>query len=265
MDVFRDLLRGGHAMDRHFRMAPMEDNLPVLLALVGIWNRNLCGQDTLAILPYDHPLGLFPAFLQQLEMESNGKGVDREGHPLDRPAAPVVWGALGNNGQHAFYQLLHQGLDTIPVDLIVSAHSQRPLPGHEMGVLANALGQAEALSRGRSLDAARAELASRGVDGSTVDAIAPHMVMPGGRPVTVILYDRLTPDVLGALVALYEHKVFVQAVCWNINPFDQYGVELGKELARALEPVLDSGAAGEAHDASTRRLVERVRGMRGLT
>jgi glucose-6-phosphate isomerase len=264
MPVFRALHRGGHAMDCHFQAAPLKDNLPVLLALVGIWNRNLRGQDTLAILPYDHPLELFPAFLQQLEMESNGKGVDRAGRPLERPAAPVIWGASGNNGQHAFYQLLHQGLDTVPVDLLVAAHGQRPLPGHEMAVLANALAQAEVFSSGRTLDATRAELEARGIASSAVEAVAPHMVMPGGRPVTVILYERLTPEVLGALVALYEHKVFVQAVCWDINPFDQYGVELGKKLARALEPVLESGTGVEEHDASTRRLVQRVRSMRGL-
>ena len=252
MDVFRALQRGAHAMDRHFLDAPAQVNLPILLALIGVWNRNLLGCPTHAVLPYDHALALLPAYLQQLEMESNGKGVDRAGDVLERPAAPVLWGTLGNNGQHAFYQLMHQGLDSVPADLIVPAQSQQPLPGHEDALVANALAQAEAFMRGRSFEQARAALAGSGLDGEALDRAARHRVMPGNRPSSVLLYRRLTPELLGALIALYEHKVFVQAVCWDINPFDQFGVELGKELANSLGPLLAGHGEPGEHDPSTR-------------
>jgi glucose-6-phosphate isomerase len=262
MDTFRALQRGAHAMDRHFLDAPAQGNLPLLLGLVGVWNRNLLGCCSHAVLPYDHALALFPAYLQQLEMESNGKGVDRAGAPLQRPAAPVIWGTLGNNGQHAFYQMMHQGLDTVPADIIVPALSQHPLPGHEDALVANALAQAEAFMRGRTLDDARASLAGSGLTGEALARAARHRVLPGNRASSVLLYRRLTPELLGALVALYEHKVFVQAVCWDINPFDQFGVELGKEIAKSLQPLLEGGGEAGAHDPSTRELVARVRTLR---
>ncbi len=262
MDAFRALQRGAHAMDRHFLEAPGEANLPVLLALVGIWNRSLLGLPTHAVLPYDHALELFPAYLQQLEMESNGKGVDREGGPLARAAGAVTWGTLGSNGQHAYYQLLHQGLDTVPVDLVVPVFSQRPLPGHEDAVVANALAQAEAFMRGRGAEEARRELLAEGLADHDAARLAPHRAMPGNRPSSVLLYERLTPDVLGALIALYEHKVFTQAVCWGINPFDQFGVELGKRLAITLRELMAGTGDAAAHDPSTRALVERVRAVR---
>jgi len=262
MDAFRALQRGAHAMDRHFLEAPAAMNLPVLLALIGVWNRSLLDCPTHAVLPYDHALALLPAYLQQLEMESNGKGVDRAGATLQRPAAPVLWGTLGNNGQHAFYQMMHQGLDSVPADIIVPAASQQPLPGHEDALVANALAQAEAFMRGRSLDEARASLAGSGLDGDALERAARHRVMPGNRASSVLLYRRLTPEVLGSLIALYEHKVFVQAVCWDINPFDQFGVELGKELAKSLRPLLEGRGEAGAHDASTRELVARVLALR---
>jgi glucose-6-phosphate isomerase len=262
MDTFRALQRGAHAMDRHFLDAPAQGNLPLLLGLVGVWNRNLLGCCSHAVLPYDHALALFPAYLQQLEMESNGKGVDRAGAPLQRPAAPVIWGTLGNNGQHAFYQMMHQGLDTVPADIIVPALSQHPLPGHEDALVANALAQAEAFMRGRTLDDARASLAGSGLTGEALARAARHRVLPGNRASSVLLYRRLTPELLGALVALYEHKVFVQAVCWDINPFDQFGVELGKAIAKSLQPLLEGGGEAGAHDPSTRELVARVRTLR---
>ena len=264
MDDFDALRAGGHAMDRHFLDAPPERNLPLLLGLLGCWNRNALALPTHAVLPYDHALELFPAFLQQLEMESNGKGVTLAGEPLARPAAPVLWGTLGNNGQHAFYQMMHQGLDVVPSDVLVPVRSQRPLPGHDAAVIANALAQTEALMRGRSADAVRGALAGSGLAGEALDRAAAHRAMPGGRPSSTLLYERLTPEVLGALIALYEHKVLVQATCWDINAFDQFGVELGKELAGSLLPLIEDEAPGDdsAHDPSTRALLARVRSMR---
>jgi len=267
MDDFDALRAGAHAMDRHFLEAPPERNLPLLLGLLGCWNRNALALPTHAVLPYDHALELFPAYLQQLEMESNGKGVTRAGAPLARPAAPVLWGTLGNNGQHAFYQMMHQGLDVVPVDVLLAVHSQRPLPGHDAAVAANALAQTEALMRGRSLEAAREALRGQGLAGEALERAAAHRAMPGGRPSSTLLYDRLTPDLLGALVALYEHKVLVQASCWDINAFDQFGVELGKQLAGSLLALIEDAEPGDvsAHDPSTRALLARVRELRGET
>ena len=266
MPGFRELQAGAHAMDQHFRTAPLEQNLPVLLGLIGIRNRNALGAASVAILPYDYRLQLLPAFLQQLEMESNGKRVSRAGSELTRNAAPIVWGQLGNNAQHAFYQMLHQGREEVPADFLLPVFSQRPLPGHEDTVLSNALAQAEALMRGRSLSQAREQLAGQGLAGVDLETAAQHLVMPGNRASTTILYERLTPHTLGALIALYEHKVFVQAVCWNVNPFDQFGVELGKSLAMSLLPTLagDGNADGDSdeHDPSTRQLLAKIREIR---
>jgi glucose-6-phosphate isomerase len=264
MDDFDALRAGGHDMDRHFLTAPPQENLPLLLGLVAVWNRNALGLPTLAVLPYDHALELFPAFLQQLEMESNGKGVSVEGEPLARGAAPVLWGTLGNNGQHAFYQMMHQGLDVVPSDFVVPVRSQRPLPGHDAAVVANALAQTEALMRGRPAVVVREALAAQGHDADTLERAVAHRVMPGGRPSSTLLYDRLTPRLLGSLIALYEHKVMVQAACWDINAFDQFGVELGKELASSLQPLIEAEQEEDAsaHDPSTRALLARVRRLR---
>jgi glucose-6-phosphate isomerase len=263
MDRFEALLAGAHAMDRHFREAPLERNLPVLLGLLGVWNRNFLGMPTHAVLPYDHALRLLPAHLQQLEMESNGKRVGRDGKDLRIDTCPVVWGGPGNNGQHAYYQLLHQGTLAVSADFLVAARSQDPLPGHEAACLANALAQTRALMLGRTAEEARAELAAAGgLEGAALEAAVPHRVLPGNQPTTTLVYDRLGPELLGALVALYEHKVYVQSVCWGVNPFDQWGVELGKRIAQDLEPRLQSGDA-DGLDGSTAGLIAWLRDLRG--
>jgi glucose-6-phosphate isomerase len=262
MDRFEEFLAGAHAMDEHFRTAPWDRNLPVTCGLLGIWYVNMLGAHTQAVLPYDFALRLLPAYLQQLEMESNGKRVTRDGEPVSALTCPIVWGAPGNNGQHAFYQLMHQGTRLVPADFILAVESQHELPGHQEAVLANGLAQTEALMRGRHADEARAELAASGLSGAALEAAVPHRVLPGNQPTTTIVYQRLDPQVLGALVALYEHKVFVQSVCWGINAFDQWGVELGKQLAKVILPELESEAAVPTHDASTNGLIRYIRARR---
>jgi len=264
-EYYAELLAGAHAIDEHFRHAPPAANMPVLLALVGLWHGSVLGAESHAILPYDFALRVLPAYLQQLEMESNGKRVRRDGRSVDYPTCPVVWGGPGNNGQHAFFQLLHQGGRLVSSDFLVAAHGQRPLPGHDDAVVANALAQSEALMRGRTLAEARAELIARGLDEAQAEALAPHRVLPGNQPSNTLLFERLTPAVLGALLALYEHKVFVQSVCWGINPFDQWGVELGKELAGVLLAEIEGAVPAGNHDASTTALVQRVRSWRAST
>jgi glucose-6-phosphate isomerase len=262
MDAFEEFLSGAHAMDEHFRDSPWERNLPVTLGLLGVWYTNLFAAHTHAVLPYDFALRLLPAYLQQLEMESNGKRVTRDGREVAWQTCPVVWGAPGNNGQHAFYQLMHQGTRLIPSDFLVSVESQHELPGHQEGVLANALAQTEALMRGRTADEARAELAAAGLRGEALEAAVPHRVLTGNQPTTTMLYQRLTPATLGSLVALYEHKVFVQSVCWGVNAFDQWGVELGKQLARIIQPEIEGTSPLSGHDASTAGLIAYVRERR---
>ena len=261
METFDALLAGAHDMDEHFRTAPLAGNLPVRLGLLGVWNTNFLGVATHAVLPYDDGLRLLPAHLQQLEMESNGKRVTRTGETIEVGTCPIVWGGPGSNGQHAFYQLLHQGTALVSVDLIVAVRSQARWADHQDAVLANALAQGEALMRGRSLEEARAELIAEGRSPAEADGLAPHKVMPGGRPTTTILYPKLSPRILGALVALYEHKVFVESVIWDDNPFDQWGVELGKQLAGRILDEIEVGEA-EAHDPATAALVARVLRMR---
>ncbi|MCL4189021.1 MAG: glucose-6-phosphate isomerase [Rhodobacteraceae bacterium] len=257
---FRDFLAGGAAMDAHFRAAPFAANLPVLLALVGIWHRQVAGHATRAVLPYDQRLARLPAYLQQLEMESNGKRVAMDGSELARSSGPVVWGEPGTNGQHAFMQLVHQGTDVVPCEFLLAASGHEPgLAHHHRLLAANCLAQAEALMRGRSLEEARAAMAARGLAGEEAERQARHRVFPGNRPSVTILYPRLTPFTLGQIVALYEHRVFVEGVILGINSFDQWGVELGKELAVSLLPVLEGQAAGAGHDPSTLRLAARIR------
>ena len=259
-DDFADFLAGGHAMDTHFRKADLADNLPVLLALVGIWHNQICGHATRAVLPYDQRLSRLPAYLQQLEMESNGKRVDMAGHDLEVPSGPVVWGEPGTNGQHAFYQLIHQGTRVVPCEFMVAAEGHEPdLAHHHRLLVANCLAQSEALMTGRSLAEARARMAAAGLTGDELDRQARHRVFPGNRPSTTLIYPKLTPHVLGRIVALYEHRVFVEGVILGINSFDQWGVELGKELAVALEPVLSGAAPDDGKDGSTRALVEYFR------
>jgi len=255
MDKFEELLDGAYAMDEHFRNAPLEKNIPVLMGLLGIWYGNFFGAGSNAVFPYDQYLHRFPAYLQQLDMESDGKGVDRDGNPVDYDTGMVVWGEPGTNGQHAFYQLIHQGTRMIPADFLAPLHSQNPLGEHHAILLANCFAQTEALMLGKTVAEARAELGAQGLHGAALDALLPHKVFPGNKPTNTLLFDRLDPHTLGMLVALYEHKVFVQSVVWNINPFDQWGVELGKQLAGEILPELRDARVASAHDASTNGLV----------
>jgi glucose-6-phosphate isomerase len=252
---FREMLAGFHAMDVHFRTAPLERSLPVLLGLIGIWYNNFFGAETVAVLPYDHYLGRLPAYLQQLDMESDGKHVDLEGRPVNYQTGPIIWGQPGTNGQHAFYQLIHQGTKLIPCDFIGFCQALNPLGPHHDLLMANFFAQTEALAFGKTAE----EVAAEGVPAFQV----PHRTFEGNRPTNSILADRLTPETLGKLIALYEHKVFVQGTIWDIDSFDQWGVELGKVLANRIIPELQS--AGEprlAHDSSTNTLIHRYRRLR---
>lgn len=265
-DNFEKLLRGAHAMDEHFRTAPLAENMPVMLALVGVWNRNFLNIATHAVLPYDQHLLRLPAYLQQADMESNGKRMRKDGAPVTTATGPVIFGEPGTNGQHAFYQLLHQGTDVISADFIAPAVSQSETGNHHEKLLSNFLAQTEALMRGKTEIEVREELAAEGRNEHEIDALAPHKVFPGDRPTNSILMEKLTPETLGALIALYEHKIFCQGVIWGINSFDQWGVELGKVLAKSILPEL--AKAGEAkpaatkHDASTNGLINRINELR---
>ncbi|MDO9582160.1 MAG: glucose-6-phosphate isomerase [Desulfomicrobium sp.] len=254
MENFRELLAGARDMDRHFRAAPFERNVPVLLALLGVWYRNFQGCEAHAVLPYDQYLALLPAYLQQADMESNGKGVTRDGRPVTHATGPILWGEPGTNGQHAFYQLLHQGTTVVPCDFLAAINPLHEVGEHHNILLANFLAQTEALMRGRTCAEAEEELAALSPEARAV--LAPHKTFPGNRPSNSLLYDRLTPRVLGSLIAMYEHKIFVQGVIWGINSFDQMGVELGKHLAGVILPELQ-GEKTAAHDASTRGLILR--------
>jgi glucose-6-phosphate isomerase len=256
MSGFERLLAGAQAMDQHFRQAPLKENLPVLLALLGIWNTNFLGAHTSAIVPYNESLRHLPGYLQQLEMESNGKTVNRDGQPLTCPANPIVWGEIGANGQHAFFQLLHQGGWLVPCDFIATALSDYPLPGHQAPLLANCFAQSAALAFGKTEAEARHELEAAGLSAAQRETLLPHKVFAGNQPSTTLLLPRLDPYHLGLLLALYEHKVFVQGVIWGINSFDQWGVELGKQLASRVLPVLNGETGKETLDASTRGLID---------
>jgi glucose-6-phosphate isomerase len=253
--AFRAFLRGGQAMDRHFQSAPWTENMPAMLALVGIWHNQVCGHATRAVLPYDNLLSRLPAYLQQLEMESNGKGVSMDGADLPFDSGPVVWGEPGTNGQHAFYQLIHQGTRVIPCEFLIAARSHEDDLHHQHQLLvANCLAQSEALMRGRDLDEARSKVAGR-FAGDELERQARHRVFKGNRPSVTIAYPQLTPEVLGQIIALYEHRVFVEGAVLGINSYDQWGVELGKELATALQPVVEGKAGTEGKDGSTAALV----------
>jgi glucose-6-phosphate isomerase len=251
-DHFRSLLRGFHRMDEHFRSAPFAQNMPVLMGLLGIWNTNFLGAETVAVLPYEQYLKRFPAYLQQLTMESNGKQVTLDGTAVDYQTGPIYWGEPGTNGQHSFYQLIHQGTRLVPCDFLAFDHPLVPLGRHHDLLLANVFAQAGALAFGKTADEVQAE--------GTPDALVPHRVFPGNRPSNVLMADRLTPEVLGQLVALYEHSVFTQGVIWNLDSFDQWGVELGKALAQRIIPELEAEAEPKlGHDSSTNHLVRRHR------
>lgn len=255
MDRFEELLAGAHAVDEHFRSEPLERNIPALMALLGIWYTNFFGAASHAILPYDQYLHRFPAYLQQADMESNGKSVTRDGEPVDYATGPVIWGEPGTNGQHAFYQLIHQGTRLIPVDFIAAKTSHNPLADHHRLLLSNVIAQAEALMRGKTREEARQELTAEGLDAEQIAKLEPHKVFPGNRPSTFILLDQLTPRRLGSLIALYEHKIFTQGIIWNLNSFDQWGVELGKQLAQRILPELASTQPATEHDSSTNALI----------
>jgi glucose-6-phosphate isomerase len=249
-DKFRDLLAGYHTVDEHFASAPLDRNVPALLGLLGVWYRNFLGASTHAVLPYSEHLALLPAYLQQLDMESNGKSADLDGRRVDHDTGPIVWGQPGTNGQHAFYQLIHQGTTLAPADFIGVARPPRAVGDHHHLLMANCFAQTEALAFGRTAE----EVAADGVD----EAQRPHRVFPGNRPTSTILLPELTPSTLGQLIACYEHKVFTQGTIWQINSFDQWGVELGKVLADVIGHELIDGSAA-AHDSSTTALIRRYR------
>ena len=255
-NLFFSLLEGAARMDDHFAQEPLERNLPVILGLLGIWNGNFLGARAHAILPYDQRLWRFPAFIQQLDMESNGKSRDLDGQEIAVPTGPVVFGEPGTNGQHAFYQLLHQGSDIVPADFILTAQPSYELGDHHTLLVANALAQSEALMRGRTTEEAAASLT-----GARRDVLARHKTFPGNRPSNTIVLRNLDAYALGALIALYEHKIFVQGAIWGVNSFDQWGVELGKELAQKIIPELRAGAKEGAHDSSTLGLIRHLRDL----
>lgn len=254
-EEFEELLAGAHQMDVHFKRAPLEKNMPVLLALIGIWYRNFFGSGSVSIAPYHQSLESFPRYLQQLDMESNGKCVDKMGVPLSVASSPVIWGDVGTNGQHAYFQLLHQGTEMIPVDFIAALRPSHQLAGHHNALLANCFAQSEALMCGKSYSMVLDELTASGVPATKADVLARQMAFEGNRPSNTILMNALTPATLGALIALYEHKTFVQGVIWNINSFDQWGVELGKKMATTIEAELNGKVTGARHDNSTDRLI----------
>lgn len=255
MDGFEELLLGAHEMDEHFRTAPLEKNLPVIMAMLGIWYNNFFGSDTHAIIPYDQYLKRLPAYLQQLDMESNGKRVDREGMPVDYSTGQIIWGELGSNGQHAFFQLIHQGSRLIPADYIAMHENKHPIGEHHNILLANFFAQTEALMRGKNAQEVTDELNAYGLNDRQINQLMPHKIFPGNKPSNSILLNKLDPKSLGSLIAFYEHKIFVQGVIWNINSFDQWGVELGKQLAKVIQPELSGSDKISSHDCSTNSLI----------
>lgn len=261
MESFEELLAGAHEVDEHFQTAPLRENIPVLMAVLGVWYRDFFGSTSQAILPYDQYLHRFPAYLQQADMESNGKRTSRDGETVGYGTGPIVWGEPGTNGQHAFFQLLHQGTDLVPCDFIVTAQSHNPMDPHHDILVANCIAQAEALMRGKTTQEARDELMAGGASADQIAVVAPHKEFPGNRPSNVVMIEKLTPRALGRLIALYEHKIFVQGVIWNICSFDQWGVELGKQLATVILPEL--GAESGDHDSSTLQLIAYYRRHRG--
>lgn len=261
-DNFSELLEGGHAMDNHFREAPFMQNAPVIMAMIGIWYNNFFGAETEAILPYDQYLHRFPAYLQQCCMESSGKNVDRSGNEVKYQTGAIIWGEPGTNGQHSFYQLIHQGTRLIPCDFIVPAISHNPVGEHHNILLSNFFAQTEALMKGKSESEARAELEALGKSEEEINMLLPYKVFKGNRPTNSILLKKLTPRALGSLIAMYEHKIFVQGVIWNIFSFDQWGVKLGKELAKNILPELNDDRETASHDSSTNGLINTFKNMR---
>ncbi len=262
MDNFEALLTGAHKVDEHFRTAPIEQNIPVIMALLGIWYNNFFDAQTHAILPYDQYLSRFPAYFQQGDMESNGKSVTKDGQWVDYTTGPIIWGEPGTNGQHAFYQLIHQGTKLIPCDFLAPARSLNPIGNHHPILLSNFFAQTEALMKGRTEAEARTELTASGVTGDQLELLVPARTFQGNRPTNSFLFKELTPETLGSLIALYEHKIFTQGVIWAINSFDQMGVELGKQLAKVVEPELKDDTPVTSHDSSTNGLINAYKQMR---
>jgi len=261
MERFEQLLDGAHRVDRYFRTAPLEQNIPVIMGLLGVWYNNFFGAQSHAILPYDQYLVHFPSYFQQGDMESNGKSVTREGEWVNYSTGPVIWGQPGTNGQHAFYQLIHQGTKLIPCDFLAAAQSHNPLGEHHPILLSNFLAQTEALMKGKTPGEARAELEAAGISGAQLEMLVPAKTFSGNRPTNSFLYPKLTPEVLGALIALYEHKIFTQGVLWNVNSYDQMGVELGKQLAKKILPELAGPQAVTNHDSSTNGLINAIKAL----
>jgi glucose-6-phosphate isomerase len=255
MENFEDLLAGAHEMDRHFRTTPPEKNIPVILALLGIWYNNFFGAESHAIIPYDQYMHRFPAYFQQGDMESNGKRVTRDGRVVNYSTGPVIWGEPGTNGQHAFFQLLHQGTKLIPADFLAPMQTHNPIGEHHSILLSNFFAQTEALMRGKTEPEARKELGASGMRGETLETLLPHKVFPGNRPTNSIVFKKVTPRTLGSLIAMYEHKIFVQGLIWDVNSFDQWGVELGKQLAKTILPELQTSESVKDHDSSTNGLI----------
>ena len=262
MDNFEELLAGAHRVDEYFRTTPFAQNIPVIMGLLGIWYNNFWDAQSQAILPYDEYLSRFPAYFQQGDMESNGKSVTKAGTGVDYSTGPILWGEPGTNGQHAFYQLIHQGTKLIPCDFLAAAQSHNPVGNHHPILLANFFAQTEALMQGKSADEVRTELTKSGVSGAELERLVPAKTFAGNRPSNSFLYRQLTPHTLGSLIALYEHKIFTQGVIWNINSFDQMGVELGKQLAKAIEPELAGTEAVQSHDSSTNGLINYYKALR---
>jgi glucose-6-phosphate isomerase len=262
-DNFVQMLEGAHAMDNHFLEAPPEKNLPLTLGLLGIWYNNFFGARTVAILPYDQYMHRFPAYFQQGDMESNGKGVQRNSESVETVTGPVIWGEPGTNGQHAFYQLIHQGTQWIPCDFIAPVETHNPLGDHHKILLSNYFAQTEALMKGKTPEEVREELEKSGVTGDALEKLIPHKVFTGNRPTNSFLVPKITPKMLGMLIAMYEHKIFTQGIIWNINSFDQWGVELGKQLAKAILPELEKEGEVTSHDSSTNGLINRFKSLRG--
>ena len=261
-DNFRKLLVGFHEMDLHFKNEPFDKNIPVILALLGIWYNNFFGAESEAILPYDQYMHRFPAYFQQGNMESNGKYVDRNGNAVNYQTGPIIWGEPGTNGQHAFYQLIHQGTKMIPCDFIAAAQSHNPIGEHHPILLSNFFAQTEALMAGKSAEAVEAELKADGISAAEIALLKPHKVFQGNKPTNSILVKKITPETLGSLIAAYEHKIFVQGVIWNVFSFDQWGVQLGKQLAKAILPELTNDEAIASHDSSTNGLINAYKTMR---
>ena len=262
MDRFEELLTGAHKVDEYFRTTPFEKNIPVIMGLLGIWYNNFFDAQTHAILPYDQYMARFPAYFQQGDMESNGKSVTTAGAHVDYTTGPVIWGEPGTNGQHAFYQLIHQGVKLVPCDFLMPARSHNPIGAHHTILMANFLAQTEALMKGKTPDEVRAELATSTLQGDELEKLVAAKTFAGNRPTNSLLFQALTPETLGAIIALYEHKIFTQGVIWEINSFDQWGVELGKQLAKAIEPELKGAEPVTTHDASTNGLINYFKQLR---